>query len=154
MIDVKELKIGNYYSSASEHYLSKFDDKIEQLESLLKDNKWAGGHCLISSNGNKTAIKYVKPIPLTEEILLKCGLTKHYDAKAGSDYLHLHIQGSTIRDSSHIRFDIEENSSITWKGWIFNQNQVDFFIPYDLKYLHQLQNIYFALSGKELDVVL
>ncbi|GAB6121006.1 hypothetical protein [Dysgonomonas termitidis] len=95
-----------------------------------------------------------EPIPLTKDILLKCGLTKHNDPETRYDYLHLHVQGSTARDSSHIRFYIEDNGSIIWKGWIFNQNQVDFFIPYDLKYLHQLQNLYFSLTGEELKVQL
>lgn len=94
----------------------------------------------------------IEPISLTEEILLKYGSTKHHDEKTGYDYMHLHVQGSSFRDSSHIRFDINDDGTIVWNGWIWNENQIHFFVPNEVKYLHQLQNLYFALTGKELEI--
>lgn len=71
----------------------------------------------------------ISPIPLTEEILLKCGL--EYQRP---DF----IKGSfAIRD-----FD---------GGYIY-LNGLDGGLIYE--YLHQLQNLYFALTGEELEVKL
>lgn len=67
------------------------------------------------------------PIKLTEEILLKCG----FEIKPYS-YTNPHfIKGGFGFDA--ITFEIKINGQHT-----------------NLKYLHQLQNIYFALTGEEL----
>jgi TATA-box binding protein (TBP) (component of TFIID and TFIIIB) len=65
------------------------------------------------------------PIPITEEILLKCGFEK------GKCYFSL------------------ENFDIDLKGWFGFNNMV---ANANIKYLHQLQNLYFALTGEELEV--
>lgn len=68
-----------------------------------------------------------KPIELSEDILLMCGFEK------GPVYYSLND------------FDIYLD------GWFgFN----DMVATADIKYLHQLQNLYFALTGKELEVKL
>jgi len=72
-------------------------------------------------------ISELKPIPLTEEILLKCGFLKcnftenHYD-----------IKGMRV-----------------WKCnsmFLCDKNGIH------IKHLHQLQNLYFALCGEELEI--
>jgi len=80
---------------------------------------------------------YIKPIPLTEEWLLKFGfvdgsyLYKNYKVKAG-DYW---------------------NSVKFYEGeWCYNNDDSDaacYFLT-TIKYVHQLQNLYFALTNEEL----
>jgi DNA polymerase III psi subunit len=75
-----------------------------------------------------------KPIPLTEEILLKCCVRK--DTK---EFLFKVLDGYNWIE--------EKNGEYLW--FI---NRFDFHLKAPLKYLHQLQNLYFALTGEELVV--
>lgn len=67
--------------------------------------------------------EFVEPIPLTEEWLLKFGFKKRYKAFAKGDFTFI------------------ENSGMAYKLSIVDN------MP---KYVHQLQNLYFALTGEEL----
>lgn len=78
------------------------------------------------------------PIPLTPEILIKCGFI------ARSEYF-------VKVDSLLLQFDS------TW--WWTNAWEVESFYEFEsltkwqeIQHLHQLQNLYFALTGKELTV--
>lgn len=75
-----------------------------------------------------------EPIPLTEEILLKCGFEKQSAVYSlGADLV--------------IGIDLD------FVGIYNDRNEDD--IELDCpKYLHQLQNLYFALTGKELNIKL
>ena len=78
----------------------------------------------------------ITPIPLTEELLLKCGFVKRddgvYELNVGRSYL-------PILQLINGRFNINlyENSGIE--------------LPYTPT-VHQLQNLYFALTGQELNI--
>ena len=86
-----------------------------------------------------TELKKVKPIPLTEEWLLKFGFeykveelgTKFYELQIGISFISLSIEG---------HFNINSGESY----WYMDR---DFKTP---KYVHELQNLYFALTGEEL----
>lgn len=79
-----------------------------------------------------------KPIPLTEDWLVKFGF------KMGA---------STQPDEYALQceyFDLcYSPSNESWS--IDNGDSV--FIDADIKYVHQLQNLYFALTGKELELI-
>lgn len=73
-----------------------------------------------------------KPIELTEDILLKCGFI--------SDEITFELNGFML-------------------GWFKNNefyylptNQISYRNKIEIKYLHQLQNLYFAIIGSELNV--
>jgi hypothetical protein len=69
-----------------------------------------------------------EPIPLTEEWLLKFGFCKfknYNDFSKGGIIIHGRKRGFVLRKS----------------------------VP-DIKYVHQLQNLYFALTGEELEIKL
>lgn len=68
-----------------------------------------------------------KPIPLTEEWLLKLGFVKH--GKYGYFYIDFFV------------VDLDMNGQ-------FYMCDIDIHIV--LKHVHQLQNLYFALTGEEL----
>ncbi|EHQ41576.1 hypothetical protein [Myroides odoratus] len=75
--------------------------------------------------------EFIKPIELTEERLLQCGF-KH-TGNGFYELLGTHIGLCNIGD---VFFNVG------FKGITIG----------NIKYLHQLQNLYFALTGKELEI--
>ena len=78
-------------------------------------------------------INAFKPIPLTEDWLLKCGFEK---------------------DEKNEYWFWKNCVSVSVLGYIelLSFNRQSFKTNIQLKYIHQLQNFYFALTGKELVV--
>jgi hypothetical protein len=70
------------------------------------------------------------PIPLTEEWLLKFGFLKH---KGDNKVFWLN--------------DFEFENDLKWIFWRGN-------VLENIKHVHQLQNLYFALTNKELNITL
>lgn len=119
MIQAHELRIGNYV-------VDNFDvHKPYQLTKISLDDFVA------ISNGCNS----YQPIPLTEEILLKCGFEENGQYLAFKN-IRLYIY--------HSRFNSEY--------FIFDFGMMEKFT--EIQYLHQLQNLYFALTGEELEVKL
>lgn len=79
--------------------------------------------------------KDLKPIPLTEEILLKCGLKKS---------LNKCCYGMITSNGHRISYFLDKGSLM------LETNRIHI----DVQSLHQLQNLYFALTGKELEIKL
>jgi hypothetical protein len=76
-------------------------------------------------------IKEIEPIPLTEEWLLKFRFEKYYEY-----YVNSHLEISEMKSK---------------KGYDAYCTDMDFSIfMTEVKYVHQLQNLYFALTGEEL----
>ncbi|MDM1299938.1 hypothetical protein HXZ94_15690 [Empedobacter falsenii] len=73
------------------------------------------------------------PITLTEEILLKCGFEKREDG----DY--------NLFKNSEVDIVICSDFN-SWKC-----DGINFSVNY-IKHLHQLQNLYFALTGEDLEI--
>jgi hypothetical protein len=99
-------------------------------------------------NSHNTKTKVFKPIPLTEEWLLKFGFEKViYESDEtgyGTDY-ELDIKGvgliSYSDDFSCALFGSKESS----------KDELGFLPNWDnCKHVHQFQNLYFALTGQEL----
>lgn len=120
-----ELRIGNYYLD--------FDDEIQQIEMIQP--------FMFGFKYRWEWEKYIKPIPLTEEILLKCGFEWSIQHQA-----HKHKKFKYVIDfyNSHPQF----NSSVCFlnKEHRSGENLIC------IQYLHQLQNLYFALTNEELTV--
>src|SRR5690606_30202622 len=72
----------------------------------------------------------VKPIPLTEDILIKFG----FERQEYNDYRHPVLIGTLTLYEGIAELHISDMYSV----WVNN--------------LHQLQNLYFALCGEELEV--
>jgi len=122
MVKSSELRIGNYYN---EFGITKIADPNLILK--LYQIEIAG----------KTAID-VSPIPLTEKILIKCGFyTEHctsYSTKKPIKYITYH--------KSSFTFNPLQNNW-WYEGKILRTQP---------KYVHQLQNLIFALTGTELEI--
>lgn len=79
-----------------------------------------------------------KPIPLTEELLLKFGFEEYGDIHDNfmyKDWIWYSLNEKCL--------DIRRGESHPWT-----------LIPLSIKYVHQLQNLYFALTGEELTIKL
>lgn len=115
------------------------DAKELRLGNFLQDRK--GRLCVVEIIDNNdegfmaSAVKWLvtslpnSPIPLTEEWLFKFGFEK-----GNLEYF--------IHENVRINFDLQ----FEFKG----VNNLNF--GTNLEYVHQLQNLYFALTGKELEV--
>lgn len=99
----------------------------------------------------------VKGIPITEEWLLKFGYVhnEEWDIFHLSDYniddIHMQNKSNLVfRFYNHTnnrkcyQFYLDSMSSPQWSPRLHFIN--------DIKYVHQLQNLYFALTGKELEL--
>ncbi len=81
-------------------------------------------------------VSYINPIPLTPEILEKCGFEKKYSHSNLSKYVG--------------------NGTLYWNdvmslSYAFGHDYEEEPIEHT-QYLHQLQNLYFALTGEELKI--
>jgi len=111
------------------------------LEVKMKANELRIGNYVYDNLGGVLKIKgisldstlsHIKPIPLTEEWLVKLEFIEHMDKNV---FIHPSLRYSD-------KFKLREDGVI-----VFVSSEV--YIS-DCKYVHQLQNLYFALSGKEL----
>lgn len=114
-----ELRIGNYVS---------VNDLIVSVNRIEVGKFWATHNDLLFFQGIDT-----KPIPLTEEWLLKLGFEKKL----------IQYNNFYCRCKWTIEVNADEYSVY---------NQYDRYLN-TIKYVHQLQNLYFDLTGEELTIV-
>lgn len=116
----QELRIGNYYLS--------FGIDLKQVETLSKDK------VLIDFN----------PIPLTEEWLVKFGFelkAKEFNFWGKNGWHISNTNGSFQKDTGDV---------IVQEEWyLFIADKPVHMLP-KIQYVHQLQNLYFSLTGEEL----
>ena len=127
MIDPKELRIGNLF----EVYDNLFNrvDAISAEKIRFKNSK--GTFYIAPEN--------INPIPLTPEILERCGFE---DTSGGYRATGSEVVFSKLINQS-VKIDL-------WEQW-----PTGYSLPYygnKLESLHQLQNLYFALTGEELEI--
>src|SRR5690606_2449636 len=80
-------------------------------------------------------ISELKPIPLTEDILLKCGFeTSQWDCHS-TFRKNICSDGCIVISLEHKHVEIG-----------------DLTLDIEIKYLHQLQNMFYCLCGKELEI--
>lgn len=142
MIDSKELRIGNVVNSP--------EDEIVFIESV--DEKW----CSVRNIGDGEfhdsygcPIGNLEPIPLSPELLIKCGFTKyrypdHSERKMKEMYF---INSGYI----HITFVMGE-TVLAGKSYSDTDSQV--ILSKSIRHLHHLQNLFFSLNNSELKIEL
>jgi hypothetical protein len=81
-----------------------------------------------------------KPIPITKDLVLRLGFIKEYNTDEGENRYCFYLNNSD--DSFYINYDISYN------GWYLGASTYGFLKS--IEHLHQLQNLYFALTGEEL----
>jgi len=126
MIDARQLMIGNWVSVKMQY---------QQITAIGKYDR-------ISTTDWDCHAKDLTPIPLTEEILGKCGFV----LKSKYSYWNFSNEkgfglSMWMRDDASAGF---EKKGVCYWG--------EQFIP--MTYLHQLQNLYYCLCQKELEISL
>lgn len=125
-----DLRIGNLVSLSGSLTLKVYE--IHEDCFYAKDSK---------GSSFKNTWADLKPIPLTEEMLLKCGFEfnkKYYHSKY-------------INDSIKLIYDFDQKILyFKYKGEFIPMIQ----IPKNIEYLHELQNVIHALTGQELKIEL
>ena len=118
----EELRLGNLVSNMNPRH----NDSILTIESI-------GDNHEVNVFYRKYLLSEFKPIPLTEEWLLKFGFEFHINANCQNFYYE--------KDAF---ICIRADEDFEW----FRYYNGDFY--HELKYVHQLQNLYFALTSEEL----
>jgi hypothetical protein len=126
----KELRIGNLIYH---HYYTRVPGTPDEKEHFDICKVESIEHELIV-NGKNTVAWY-QPIPLTEERLVELGFKKLTDRAIGFKQSSYSIGNGMVI----VNFD----------DGLLN---VDFYRTLNYKYVHQLQNLYFALTGSELTI--
>jgi hypothetical protein len=130
-MEANELRIGNH----------AYKDYPSGLEIIKVKN--IHGHII-----NGLGIGAIKPIPLTEEWLLKFGFEKFVyedeDVGYGTEY--------KLKASQDVFMVYSDDFSVGLYSDEYGEKNDIAVIPTfeNNKYVHQLQNLYFALTGKEL----
>jgi hypothetical protein len=115
-----ELRIGNLVGS----YNKGEEDRVLAINAQ---------NVLVEAKANKQGYTRYRPIPLTEEWLLKFGFEEFREGFDSDVYMYKKTKHSGLYWMDNLLY---LNFSL---GWVI-----------DCKYIHQLQNIYFALTGDEL----
>jgi len=121
-MEAKELRIGNYIDDERTTHVVYGVDNYYIKSYWLKD--------IDRETLYETKKEYIKPIPLTEEWLLKFGFEKNLKDLSWS---------LPNRVPLTFYFDGERLS-------------VKFYQGNEKRYVHQLQNLYFALTNEELTI--
>lgn len=138
MISANELRIGNWVN---------YNNTICVIACIENDGGMDGSVKLYPVNIPKGTVVCVKTvstsniqsIPLTEEILLKCGFCiEVYGAK-------LILNGISLIRIDGAKMDLRIPQS-------YFDVDIDGRYMRSISFIHQLQNLYFALTGKELEI--
>lgn len=124
MIKANELRIGN----------AIWDDTRNKV-------KWVNHRVISDLASHATPLPY-SPIPLTPEWLERCGLELRKEDK---------IWQIQVGNTSYLEIEAEEPfmCGVTPETW---RDICPIYIWNAIKHVHQLQNIYFALTGEELTI--
>jgi len=136
MINENEIRIGNWFHHTEQWSTMQGDNTLDSFDFKWTSSSWYQiGECLLS-------LEVLEPIPLTENWLLKFGFNKDYK------------QGYVGIDVNNSDFVLTEPLVIgEWQtNYIFQFNAGNLSKFTELKYVHQLQNLFFTITGKELEL--
>lgn len=129
MINAREIRIGNYFD-------------VEMSKGVVENYAWVftisqTSIRLYVPNDLEEGMFYIDsllPIPLTEDILLKCGFECEIATKYNIRYTHANAE-----------FGYDWNIDRGWRMRYFDRH-------IKCEYFHQLQNLFYALTGEELSI--
>jgi hypothetical protein len=125
-----ELRIGNHIQCLDDILTVEYLDKLLVKGNYHRDAVW----------NTSVQLKHCKPIPLTEEWLLKFGYVKFKSNEIYNEW-GLIIDGV-------LKYKIIETVNYLKNNSKFTMPNSD--KPIMIQYVHQLQNLYFALTEEEL----
>ena len=131
-----DLRIGNWVYVPSFKYYNDEEDGFGKVKSINQDS-------IDVYPFKKLRYDKIEPIELTEEVLVKIGFEKD-----GNNY-------SLVCGDIEVGYYIDKFKQVLYinvcREKRFYKNELR---SYDVKYLHQLQNAYYCLTGQELEVEL
>jgi len=131
-MDSKQLRIGNYV-------LADYDE-VEVLEVYQEQIRARKLYPLEGLDDILIIhLQNVHPIPLDAELLVKCGFVKDGTCFKYGEVYRYYYSGESAE-----KYFWAFNTPV---GWVAK-------CDYRLKYLHQLQNLYYVLTGSDLPVTL
>jgi hypothetical protein len=153
MIKANELRIGNWVRGKNKY---KQTEELIQVESIhykginvFDDTEY--GHPVIEAD---YSFDCLQPIPLTPELLERAGFEK----ETSEDIEERTIYSIQVANNTSLYFDPH-------KDWMRDDYEVEWYLSHEWnnnhfkndfwkrpKYLHQLQNLYFTLTGEELNI--
>lgn len=141
MINPNELRIGN---------IILCNDKISKVLGLTIHNGWGSVwvDSFIYEYDDSSLLSRCNPIPITEEWLIKLGFNKKGIEK------EINFEGAIKYENEKV-FDMVFYFELEFYYIIdVNTDKYEDYVYTTkiFKYIHQLQNLYFALTGKELEI--
>lgn len=140
-----ELRIGNLFTHANEN--GTFNIVVKEVLESGINTHFNNGTWFIGLDN-------IRPIPLTEEILIKAG---------GKKIPHMTVTNSILFDLDRDRFlsigCVEDCNQMAWIQHIDGRKVTDLVCVHNYDYdgwlyLHDLQNLIFALTGEEIKIEL
>lgn len=128
MIQPNELRIGNWVNAGRVTAISEADNEV-----ILFDGYTSWRSSVMQPD-------WLQPIPLTPEILEKCGFSKTVTSREGQ-YLQYGLRIASFDFMFEFYADGEPQFYLDMVG-------------IDILYLHQLQNLAFSISNQELTITL
>ena len=126
-----ELRIGNWVKYNPDMVDEDWEGEWEYQVECIYSDQWESFIKLTDPFNERYALDEVLPIPLTEEWLGKFGFEKY--------------NNSWWKYDKNGAFDISNNfDAFGFKTCIWSSDRIN--------YVHQLQNLYFALTGDELEI--
>jgi|SRR5687768_13827908 len=116
----EELRIGNYFKWSEFASMGKGVDRITHGQQI------------------EDYINFKEPIKLNPQWLLKFGFTQGDNTTSNDSFYDIAVGGSNL--------GINPDNGVVW----ITRDKNSFNNPACIDYVHQLQNLYFALTGKEL----
>jgi hypothetical protein len=137
-MNARELRIGNYV---------KKEGRIDKVDSV---------DLSLAHPSRNYEVTILKPIPITEEWVLKFNF-KYQDRDINSrEPERFYISNYFGHGEYWIELNLgsEDKKSFTWLNWDIGGGRKHVHLPIGDKliYVHQLQNLYFALTGEELPI--
>ena len=142
MINVNDLKLGNYFMDKQENILSVMGLSCDEGENAIWHGKELGEYVLP---------KEAKPIKLSGDILKRCGFAFGGKIKeAENQYFERYVLWNYIdktKPEVHLIKAKIDGLSIDVNAFHFERR---IYTRYRLEYLHELQNIIKAINGVDL----
>ena len=121
-IDSRDLRLGNLMYDAQ--------NIIREVEAIHPE-------IIHFKNSGSNRVEVIKPVSLTDDILLDCGFKKY-----GGNY---HIELASIKSEIHFEVFRKELVCTVYSS-------TGCLVPSAIKHLHTLQNLIKLLTGNDLDV--
>lgn len=137
-MEAKELRIGNYVQLIPDNKRTELKDRIIRVDRIDEIGVEQLSITLLKvSRDFGASYEMIEGIPLTEEILLKCGFEENYRSKTRVNYDH--------KDFMFIGYDINLSGIDNMAtGLRYYGSHIK------IVYLHDLQNAFKAFTGEEL----